>query len=293
MIAAIDEALESARFGRLLTFAVIVAWVAAVDLVCQQVGAAMNEQLFSTSLYATVGGCGFGIGAAFNGACSFGTLGRLAGGDISFLATIAGIAIGFALEHGTVSISASYAFSPPFAAKAASMFVAAAVLLASAAFDARSSGSGWRRAPRWAPARTAAAIGIAGGILYVLHDHWSYSLLIGRLVDGSVGVATNDTAILVVVAAIVAGAITGAAAEKCLSVRLRRSLWPRRLSGGILMGYGAAVIPGGNDILILHGMPELSPQAFAAFAGMLLSATTMLAIFRSFPVLRSWSQRGL
>ena len=32
---------------------------------------------------------------------------------------------------------------------------------------------------------------------------------------------------------------------------------------------GAAMIPGGNDVLILHGIPSLSPHAVPAFLAML------------------------
>ena len=39
-------------------------------------------------------------------------------------------------------------------------------------------------------------------------------------------------------------------------------------AGGVLMGWGSLLIPGGNDGLILVGMPRLWPCAWAAFASM-------------------------
>ena len=43
--------------------------------------------------------------------------------------------------------------------------------------------------------------------------------------------------------------------------------------GGVLMGAGGALIPGGNDALVLLGMPLLQLSAFAAYAAM----TAMIA----------------
>jgi toxin CptA len=42
----------------------------------------------------------------------------------------------------------------------------------------------------------------------------------------------------------------------------------RCLIGGVLMGWGSLLIPGGNDGLILVGMPMLWPYAWVAFATM-------------------------
>jgi len=50
--------------------------------------------------------------------------------------------------------------------------------------------------------------------------------------------------------------------------------WPSLVSvarcvcGGLLMGAGAALVPGGNDSLILFGLPLLGPNAWLAFACM-------------------------
>ncbi len=43
------------------------------------------------------------------------------------------------------------------------------------------------------------------------------------------------------------------------------------------MGLGAAMIPGGNDVLILlHGIPSLSPHAVPAFLAMLVGIAVSL-----------------
>ncbi|MOA56773.1 hypothetical protein D3C78_1808250 [compost metagenome] len=40
--------------------------------------------------------------------------------------------------------------------------------------------------------------------------------------------------------------------------------------GGVLMALGSSLVPGGNDSLILFGMPLLWPNAWLAFACMCL-----------------------
>jgi toxin CptA len=42
----------------------------------------------------------------------------------------------------------------------------------------------------------------------------------------------------------------------------------RCCAGGVLMGWGSQLLPGGNDGLILVGMPLARPYAWLAFATM-------------------------
>ena len=55
----------------------------------------------------------------------------------------------------------------------------------------------------------------------------------------------------------------------------------RNLLGGILMGLGATLIPGGNDALILHGIPGGSPHALPAYAALLIGTAIGLLIIRA------------
>lgn len=41
------------------------------------------------------------------------------------------------------------------------------------------------------------------------------------------------------------------------------------MTGGMLMSGAAAVIPGGNDIMLIYGLPSLAPHAVAAYAVMM------------------------
>jgi len=47
-----------------------------------------------------------------------------------------------------------------------------------------------------------------------------------------------------------------------------RPIWLRQACGGLLMGMGVALTLGGNDALVLYGIPSLSPHALPAFLAM-------------------------
>ena len=48
----------------------------------------------------------------------------------------------------------------------------------------------------------------------------------------------------------------------------------------MLMGAGAAMVPGGNDTLLLNALPTLSMQAVGAYVAMLVGITTVLWLMR-------------
>jgi toxin CptA len=50
------------------------------------------------------------------------------------------------------------------------------------------------------------------------------------------------------------------------------------LAGGTLMGWGSLLIPGGNDGLILVGMPLLWPFAWVAFASMCITIAVAMNV---------------
>ena len=75
------------------------------------------------------------------------------------------------------------------------------------------------------------------------------------------------------------------------SALLRRSFRIRRVRlaaalrhglAGVAMGAGAALVPGGNDGLILFGLPALSPHALPAWAGICLGIACSLILMRAF-----------
>lgn len=47
------------------------------------------------------------------------------------------------------------------------------------------------------------------------------------------------------------------------------------------MGIGAAMIPGGNDILVLNGIASLSPHAVPAYAAILIGIALVFVMIKS------------
>jgi hypothetical protein len=72
-----------------------------------------------------------------------------------------------------------------------------------------------------------------------------------------------------------AGAVAGGVAGGDFRLAPGRALiWLRSGAGGALMAAGAALVPGGNDAMLLVGLPLLLPNLIAAYAAM--AGTLML-----------------
>jgi len=68
------------------------------------------------------------------------------------------------------------------------------------------------------------------------------------------------------------GAFTGGlTARRFVSTPVTLSRLARCFASGVLMGWGSLLIPGGNDGLILVGMPLLFAYAWVAMASMALA----------------------
>jgi hypothetical protein len=46
------------------------------------------------------------------------------------------------------------------------------------------------------------------------------------------------------------------------------------------MGFGAFLIPGGNDVLLLEGIPSLSPRALLALVAMIIGIAATIIVIR-------------
>jgi hypothetical protein len=60
-----------------------------------------------------------------------------------------------------------------------------------------------------------------------------------------------------------------------------RLSWLRNIVGGMLMGIATAMLPGGNDALVLYGIPGFSPHALPAFAAMAIGIAAALLLLRA------------
>lgn len=221
---------------------------------------------------ALLGGAIFGAGALINGACALGTVGRLAAGEAAFLAMPVGFVLG-ALGARELGARTEHAAAFAFAGPALVLILAALTGLGLyrmwLAWRAAPNGAAivsHLAAPHWPPALAMAITALANVGLFALVYSWPYTTL---LVDVASGMNMDTLARAALALALVLGAGLGAASAGRFAWRApTRAALAECFAGGALMGAGGALIPGGNDALILIGLPLLQPAAFAAYAAM-------------------------
>lgn len=57
--------------------------------------------------------------------------------------------------------------------------------------------------------------------------------------------------------------------------------WLRHAGGGALMGSGAAMVPGGNDTLLLGSLPAMTASALLSYLSMLAGVALALGTLRA------------
>jgi len=259
------------------------------------VPAAAGVNGWTLTAFALLGGLAFGLGAALNGACAYSTMARLADGEGAMLVAIVGFAAGtgiFALlvdghwltrpRPAPVLLSAVTSWSLLLAAG----FGAWATFEAIRLWRTRETGAGWRDlifARRYRISTAAMLIGLSGAVLFLLFGPFGYTstfeLLIERIFG--TGAAPPSTTRWVLLIAVLAGMLTSTLQRGSflLDLRPRRS-WLLNLSGGALMGFGAALAPGGNDALVMYGVPSLSPYALPTYAALVAGVAGGLLLLR-------------
>ncbi len=222
---------------------------------------------FALSGWTVLGAALLGLGAWVNQACVFGAIARLGNGEWAYLATPLGFYLG-CLSAGPLFAAPAPRALPPGSAL---WHAPAALGLGLAAIALWRVGLAWRRdgargLPWWTPHGATVSIGLAFLALLLLEGAWAYTDALAELARGMVA---HRAGRLVLFACLLGGAVLGG---------WRAGLWRARpphaaavarcLAGGLLMGWGSLLIPGGNDGLILLGLPLLWPYAWVGFATM-------------------------
>jgi uncharacterized protein len=229
------------------------------------------------------GGFLYGTGAALNGACAFSTLNRLADGRLRMVLTLLGFCVGASIallyvRSGHLALPVSIPLPMerlfPWAVPVAMGLAVWGFWEIWRLWRTRPAGSPLADlllAPRYRLSTAAALMGLSNGVLYLFNGSWSYS---GTLVRTVQRFALMDgwpsAAHWLLFAAMLGGMLISTWQRKSFRIEWRPSpSWARNFAGGTLMGLGAVVIPGGNDTLVLYGIPSLSPHALPAFLAML------------------------
>jgi len=298
-VKAVAELLSSRRAFVLVSFAKATLWVAMIygTLLLFLPSASGTFQVYEPRGLVLLGGFLFGVGAAINGGCSLSTLQRLADGDLWMLLTLAGVGTGIlAWSFADVSLGLTYAIHVPLIWPQLGGWAAVilTVLWMLAAWELVRL---WRSRPRHLPlwqlpgvaayrlSTAALVIGLSGGLLYGLQGAWTYSNYLRTTIQSMHRHSLppgHFQALLF--AALLAGMVASALQRGSFKPRLSGSTagLTRRYVGGIVMGFGAAAIPGGNDTLILTGIPTLSGWALGAYGALLLGVASVLVVMRIF-----------
>jgi hypothetical protein len=244
---------------------------------------------------ALAGGFVFGLGAGINGACAYSTMTLMVDGEGRMLVAVAGCSLGILVF--VCLAGANWIARPAAASTGMGLLLDLGVLaalgpVAWALYEAirlwRSRPRGHRLhrrllAPQYRLSTTALVAGLAGASIFLLTGAPGYSTTFQFVVEGALGTkpwpATGRWLLLLAV-------LFGMLLSTILGGRFRldwrpRLNWLRNLAGGILMGFGVGLAPGGNDALILYGIPSLSPHAIPVYAAMTAGIAGALLLLRT------------
>lgn len=272
-----------------------VLWVMAfsVPILLFLPGTATPNLSYAITVAAIAGGFLFGVGAAVNGGCAFSTLWHLANGNLWMLTTILGFCFGVAGPLIMVPMVQPCQALTPLLFKAPKMLIYSILALLwliliweiLRLWKSRAKGTSWVQLflSRYYRLSTAAVVlGFCGGVLYALHDAWTYTNVLKRKIQSLWQPIDQPLTVnLILFIALFIGMLLSAWQRGSIGLRWRRiQTWPRHLIGGTLMGAGAVLIPGGNDTLLLKSLPGLSPHAMPAFVALLFGVGVTLLFMR-------------
>jgi hypothetical protein len=228
-----------------------------------------------------LGGALFGFGAWVNGRCAFGTIARLGSGDLARLGTLGGFLLGaWAMLRGGMAPARAPVASPIEGVAPAVLVLVALGLAAALGFAVRRMTPPEGRPGEWSPLRAMTLIGVVNGALLLLAQRWPYTNLLLDIAGAGPMDAPRRTVMSLI---FIGGAIAGAVASRSFALSVGTPFhWLRAIGGGALMGFGATLVPGGNDTMLLVGLPLLLPNLILAYLAMMAVLTLTIAGVRRF-----------
>ena len=271
MVRAVREVIERRRVHRLTGFLLAAASAMLVMAVAEAIGARPFTTIIGARPdgLAVVGGVLFGLGTRLSGHCAIGTLAALTAGEMSRIASlaamfVAAILLGPQMSQAALMLPArTPQISPLVGNVPLALAVGGVLALIAATYLYRR--LGWRK-PRggWSPLLAMTLIGTASGTLFALDQQWVYTSRIAAVAYGEVAFTVGTVAGPV---ALIAGMVTAAAVGGMFRLQWGTiGQWAAAAGGGLLMGLGATLVPGGNDTMLFTGIPLLLPNLLAAYA---------------------------
>jgi uncharacterized membrane protein YedE/YeeE len=294
-VAAIKEIVATRRINRLAALVETSLWSGGGFVLLNAMGMLPTKPVdYVVGALTALGGSLFGMGALVNRACIFGTVARLGSGEWAYLATPVGFYMG--------SLAALYLPTPQQSTResivltASTWLVVVVVVLVVARLCEH--GLKIRRGNRrtldhvWSPQVATTIIGVTFPVAFVAAGEWTYTDFISDLAHG--GDARLPSRLLLYFALLGGAVLGGWTAGRIQLVTPSVGSVIRCLFGGVLMGVGAALIPGGNTGLILVGAPMLWPYAWLAIASICITiyvAIRMATACESRAVFKSGKRR--
>jgi uncharacterized membrane protein YedE/YeeE len=294
-VRAVAETMHARTFAMFRSVAKSVLWIIAITLpifwlLPATAGAVSGWQL---TLLALAGGFAFGLGAGINGACAYSTMARLSDGEAGMVVTITGFAIGvFAFSQLIEGGVARPSPAPGMILSLAGWgLVIAGLLLLFGVYETvrlwrtRPSGKTIRDLILARPYRLSTAalvMGISGALVFLFYGSAGYTSTFELVVEGAIGDRPwPSTSRWLLLVAVLLGMFVSTLAKGGPRLDWRpRMAWLRNLFGGTLMGLGVALTPGGNDVLVLYGLPSLSPHAIPSYAALAVGVAVAIVLMR-------------
>lgn len=289
-VAAARQSAKGRRHSRMKAFLTASCWSGVILLPAAWIapGIAVPSPGYPITLAVIAGGALFGLGAYVNGACAFGTLSHLSGGEMNYIGTLFGVFIGAAL-----AASIPYHPAPPAVSTLSLsigtgllLFLAFAGVAATAVHKHYHGRKRTKRTYRRLGGATALLIiGVGGALLYATAGEWTYMAVLSDRAASLINGDPSEAGLTVLVgsAALVTGGVY--AAQRSGRFRWNKPQAKKvaqRMIGGAMMSFAAAIIPGGNDVMLLYGVPSAAPHAIAAYI------TMMAVLYGIFRIQRVW-----
>ena len=251
---------------------------------------------YSISVYLFLGAFLYGVGAFLNGACALGTLNQLMNGKVEYAASIVGVAVGFfcfliiqdfiILEntHHLMMVNYKFLFLLPLM-----LFVWGVTIIQTRKFLKENEDTKLKKIKKYITSSVArnyigvSIFGFCSGTLYlILGNSWDYTNFIRTteiILFEKGGTVVNIVPILITTSALIVGMGVASLLSKDFQLtRINFKGFITKLVAGSLMGFSAGLIPGGNDTLILHGIPGLAIHAPIALVTIMAAITVVTYI---------------
>jgi Sulphur transport len=284
-VAAVGELVERRGVRSLVALVEASVWVTAGLLVAGRLGwLGVAPAGYELNGWTVAGAALLGLGAFVNGACVFGAIARFGSGQWAYVATPVGFYLGcltidrvFAPAAPRVLESASIVWKAPDAVVWLVLALLAARVVAPLV-EHRAALRELVTRRLWSAHAATTVIGITFFVTLILAGAWAYT---DALADLARGMPRDLLARALLLLCLLVGALIGGwTAGLFRHTSIRMITLGRCLAGGMLMGWGSLLIPGGNDGLILVGMPLLWPYAWVAFATMCVTIGGALLVTR-------------